>query len=345
MRILVLGGTAFLGRHFVEAALSHRHDVTLFTRGRRSVPWSAVNHLVGDRDPTHSPGLDALTEGTWDMVVDTSGYLPRCVRAGAELLHGRVGRYLYVSSISVYADPTTPGIDESGPLEELADPASEEINRDYGALKAACEREVQAVFGAQALIVRPGLIVGPHDPSDRFGYWVARFAAPELLGDRPAEAVVPTPPDRPIQVIDARDLAQWMLALVEDGTSGVFNACSPAGQWSMRDVIATARAAGEERVAPRWIDDTRLVAQDVTPWIGLPLWIPTTDPESAAFMSFDGSRAARAGLKLRALENTVRDTAEWLRARGADGAFGSVLSDVQERAILEADDDRPNWIS
>ena len=187
MRLLLLGGTQFLGRHVVEIALARGHEVTVFTRGRRSLPdelRNRVSALTGDRDPRVAPGLDALAQRKWDAVIDTSGYVPRVVDASAALLAPRIARYLFVSSISVYAKLDRPGLDESAPLAMLERPDSEDVPKDYGALKAACEAVVTRTFGPRATLVRPGLIVGPHDPTDRFAYWPARFVHPHLLGDR-----------------------------------------------------------------------------------------------------------------------------------------------------------------
>src|SRR5689334_23188611 len=171
MKLLVLGGTRFLGRHFVAAALDRGHAITVFTRGRTAVAWAArVDARTGDRDPFREPGLSSLQSGEWDAVVDTSGYVPRVVGASADLLRGRVGRYLFVSSLSVYARSDRPGLDEHAEVAQLEDPATEEVLAHYGALKAACEAAVRARFGLATTIVRPGLIVGPYDATDRFGY-------------------------------------------------------------------------------------------------------------------------------------------------------------------------------
>ena len=338
MKLLVLGGTRFLGRHAVDAALARGYDVTIFTRGRIAPPWGdRVRHLVGDRDPAKSPGLDALMEGDWDAVIDTSGYVPRCVQASAQALSARVRHCVFVSSLSVYAEPTAPGADESAPLAVLGDPASEEILRDYGALKAACEREVAAAFGeSRAALVRPGLIVGPFDGTDRFGYWVARFVHPNLLCARPDAIVVPSPRERPVQFIDARDLARFLLDLCEQRIAGTFNACSERGQWTMGMLVDALVAAREGR-APEvcWIDDATLLAASVEPWIGLPLWIPASDVASAGFMEVDCRRAHRAGLAERTLAATIADTAAWLAMRDNSGAWQHVLTAGSERALIE----------
>ena len=338
MRLLVLGGTRFLGRHCVDAALARGHDVTIFTRGVQPVPWGGkVTHLVGNRDPQMAPGLSALESGEWDAAIDMSGYVPRCVKASVAALEGRVGHYTFVSSISVYAEAGLRGRDESTPVATLDDPRSEDIGAHYGALKARCEDEVRAVFGRGTLVVRPGLIVGPHDPTDRFAYWVARFVCPDVLGARADAAVVPAPPDRAVQFIDARDLASWCLDMIEQRADGTFDACSTAGQWTMgalvEALVAAARSSGSS-VVPRWIDDELLLRHGVTPWTGLPLWIPATDEESAGFMEWSCARAAARGLRLRPLAQTVADTAAWLRERDQSGAWRNVLSAEKERALL-----------
>lgn len=339
MKLLVLGGTRFLGRHLVEAALAAGFEVTIFTRGVTPSPWeaAAVTHLVGNRDPRVDPGLAALGAGQWDAAVDMSGYVPRCVAAGAQRLAGRVAHYTFVSSMSVYADASRAGIDETAPVATLDDAASEDVEAHYGALKARCEDEIRAAFGDRALIVRPGLIVGPNDPTDRFAYWVARFLRPGLLGARPDGAVVPAPADRPIQFIDARDLAAWLLAAATTGTTGTFNASSPPGMWTMGALVDTlverVRASGGT-VAPRWIDDATLVGHGVEPWTGLPLWIPASDAESAGFMEFSSARAIAHGLRFRPLGETVDDTAAWLGARNADNAWRNVLSADKESELL-----------
>ena len=339
MKLLVLGGTRFLGRHVVDAALARDHDVTIFTRGRLAVPWTAgVRHLAGDRDPAVAPGLAALAGGAWDAVVDLSGYVPRCVRASSAALAGRAAHCVYVSSVSAYAEPVAPGADESAPLAVLDDPVSEDVPANYGALKAACEREVVAAFGAaRATFVRPGLIVGPHDPTDRFGYWVARFLASSLLGDRGGDVVVPGPRERPVQFVDARDLAAWLVVLAERREAGVFNAVNETGRWTMGALVdALLAAAGRAGRAPRplWIDDDTLVAAGVAPWTGLPLWLPASDPEFAGFMSIDGRRAHAAGLTERPLAETIDDTARWLAARDNAGAWQRVLTAEQEHALV-----------
>jgi 2'-hydroxyisoflavone reductase len=334
MKLLVLGGTRFLGRHVVEAALARADDVTIFTRGRQPVPWNNVTALVGDRDPRIAPGLAALEAGTWDAVIDCSGYVPRVVEASARLLASRVRRYLFVSSMSVYAKTDRPGLDERTPLIVLEDPQTEQVMEHYGGLKAACEAAVDRIFGSRATQVRPGLIVGPYDGSDRFGYWVARFVNPQLLGDRPVRAVVPAPPERPLQFVDARDLAAWMVDFAAADVAGTYNACSPAWQFRMSGLVKALAASGSAPPRPAWTDEDRLLAHEVVPWVGLPLWLPSTEADSAGFMTMDCTRAAQTGLAIRPLADTIRDTAQWLAARDNGAAWEHVLSADAERSLL-----------
>jgi 2'-hydroxyisoflavone reductase len=338
MKILVVGGTRFLGRHLVDAALARGHAVTIFTRGVQPVPSvERVRHVTGNRDPRIAPGLVTLAGAVWDAAIDLSGYVPRCVNASCAALEDSVGHYTFVSSASVYADVSRPGVDETAPVAKLDDPASEDIPAHYGALKARCEEEVRAAFGSRALVVRPGLIVGPFDPTDRFGYWVARFLVPALMGARDESAVVPGPPERFVQFIDARDLASWMVDLAERKAQGTFDACTPAGMWTMGSLVehlfTRGRAAGSKTVA-RWVDDETLIRHGVTPWTGLPLWIPSSDAESAGFMRLPCARAVANGLSFRSLDATIDDTAAWLRERDNSAAWRNVLSAAKEREIL-----------
>ncbi len=297
MRLLILGGTLFLGRHLVDAALAAGHEVTTFTRGR-TLPegQEGVRALIGDRDGD----LGALAQGEWDAVIDTSGYLPRVVRQSAELLAGRVGHYQFVSSVSAYS-PLDHRVREDSPLAELEDPASEEIQAHYGALKVACERVVQEVYGDRALVIRAGLVVGPHDPTGRFGYWVQRIA-------RGGEVLAPGSPDRRVQLIDARDLAAFHLRLAERRTGGVLNAAGPEPRPTMAELLAA--MPGDAELT--WVDDAFLLEQGVGEWEELPLWL--IDPDWRGMLDADVTAAVAAGLEVRPLEETARDTLTWLEA-------------------------------
>lgn len=303
MDLLVLGGTRFLGRHFADAALAAGHRVTLFHRGRTGADlFPNAEHVLGDRDG----GLAALAGRRWDAVIDCCGYVPRVVGASARALRGAAPHYTFVSSISAYAAPFVPGADESFPLATLADPAVEAITGEtYGGLKAACEREVQAAFGDAALIVRPGLIVGPHDPTDRFPYWPRRIA-------RGGTVLAPGAPSMPVQVIDVRDLAAWMLAMVERRRAGVFNAVGPREPLGLGAFLETARRALGSTARIEWVDEAFLLERGVEPWLGLPLWVTGED---LAQSQVSIAAALAEGLELRPLEATVRDTLAWDLAR------------------------------
>lgn len=323
MNLLILGGTRFLGRALTEAALAAGHRVTLFHRGRTGADlFPRAERVHGDRDG----GLGALAGRRWDAVADCCGYVPRVVGASAVALRDAVGAYAYISSISAYATPFTAGADESAPLAPLADPATEEVTGEtYGGLKAACERAVTEVFGARALVVRPGLIVGPHDPTDRFPYWPRRIA-------RGGDVLAPAPADLPVQVIDARDLAAWLLAMLERGAGGTFNAVGPERPLGMAECLA--RIADAVGGAPRfvWVDGAFLAAHGVEPWVGLPLWVTGDDVPVA---QVNGDRAHAAGLRCRPLEDTARDTLAWDLARPDAAREGSpVLAAAREAELL-----------
>jgi 2'-hydroxyisoflavone reductase len=320
VKLLVLGGTKFLGRHAVDAALDAGHDVTIFTRGQTNPElFPDVEHLVGDRDGK----LDALEGRSWDGVVDTSGYIPRIVRQSAELLRDAVGRYVFVSSISVYDDFSRP-VDESSPVAELEDPATEEIMEAYGALKAACESVVEEVYGARSARARAGLIVGPYDPTDRFTYWPRRIA---LGGD----VLGPGSPDAPVQFVDARDLARWLVELAFNGPGGTFNATGPAEPLTFRQLLDRARDAIGSDANVVWVDDQHVLDSEVQPWTELPLWLP--GDEYAGMARADIGRALAAGLTFRPLEETVVDTLTWDRSVPGDRP---TLAHDREQEILAA---------
>jgi 2'-hydroxyisoflavone reductase len=320
MKLLILGGTKFLGRHVVDAALAARHDVTIFTRGNTNPDlYPEVEHLTGDRDGD----LDALEGCTWDGVVDTSGYVPRILRQSAELLRDAVSRYVFVSSISVYADFSKP-VDESTAVAELEDPATEEITESYGALKAACEAVIDDVYGDRGANVRAGLIVGPFDPTDRFTYWPRRLAAGgDVLG--------PGDPDAPVQFVDARDLAVWLVKLALEGPGGTFNATGPAEPLTFADFLDRATAAIGSDANVTWVDDQKILDAGIEAWSELPLWLP--GDEYAGMARADASRAHDAGLTFRLLEETVVDTLAWDRTLDGDRP---TLSRDKERIALDA---------
>ncbi|TMJ95592.1 MAG: SDR family oxidoreductase [Actinobacteria bacterium] len=308
MKLLVLGGTLFLGRHVVEAALHRGDEVTIFTRGRTNPElFPKVERLLGDRDGD----LTALEGREWDAVVDTSGFAPRVVRASAELLRGAVEQYTFVSSGSVYAE-TPPGHDERTPVGTLDDPTVEEVTfATYGPLKALCEQVVADVFGGRGLSVRAGLIVGPYDPTNRFTYWLTRIADG-------GKVLAPEPRDQPVQFVHGRDLADWMLEMAEERGGGVFNATGPDRPLTLGSLLEQIRAATDGDAELVWADERFLLDEGVEPWGDLPLWLaPLAEPESAGFLTADASRAVAAGLAFRPLVETIRETLDWARS-GAD---------------------------
>jgi len=320
MKLLILGGTKFLGRHAVDAALAAGHDVTIFTRGKTNPDlYPEVEHLTGDRDGD----LTALEGHTWDGVVDTSGYVPRVLRQSAELLRDEVGRYVFVSSISVYADFSKP-MDESAAVAELDDPATEEVMEHYGALKAACETVIDEVYGDRGANVRAGLIVGPFDPTDRFTYWPRRIAAGgDVLG--------PGDPGAPVQFVDARDLAAWLVKLALAGPGGTFNATGPAEPLTFGELLERAAAAIGSDANVVWADEQTLIDAGIEGWTELPLWLPGDD--YAGMAQADTRRAREAGLTFRPLEETVVDTLAWDRTVEGDRP---TLTREKERIALDA---------
>jgi 2'-hydroxyisoflavone reductase len=300
MRILIMGGTAFVGRHIAQSAIDGGHEVTLFHRGKTGADlFPQATHLTGDRDDREGDArLAALGQGGWDAVIDVSAYVPRHVRELAAALDGRGGHYLFISSASVYKTPVAAGFTEDAPLAELDDPATEEITIDtYGGLKVACERAATELFGAGGrTVVRPTYVVGPHDYSYRFTYWVERLA-------RGGEVLAPGDPADPIQVIDARDMGSWIIDLVAAPVSGVFHAVSPAPPFGFGDMLEAIAA----RVAPAgtkltWVDSEFLLAEGVTDE-SLPLW-PGAD-DSRDINAADPAAAYAAGLAPRPLGDTV----------------------------------------
>ena len=321
MKLLVLGGTRFLGRHLVEAAKARGHAVTLFNRGRTAPGlFAGVEELRGEREGDLAP----LRGRAWDAVVDTCGYLPRLVRRSAQRLADAVGHYVFVSSISVYADAAAPALDEDAPRARLPAADCEDIAAHYGALKAACEDEVTACFGARALLIRPGLIVGPHDPSGRFTYWVRRVA-------RGGDVLAPASPECPVQFIDVRDLAAWIVDLIERGAGGAFNASGPAEPLTFAAFLDECRRALGATAQFVWPDAAFLASQGVSPWTDLPLY---AGKEGRGLNEASLARALSAGLRLRPLAETCLDTLAAADATPLRPGFG--LEAAREAALLQA---------
>ena len=297
MRTLIIGGTAFLGRHVAEAALGRGHELTLFTRGLHGADlYPEAERLRGDR----SEDVSALRDRDWDAVIDTSGYQPADVAASAAAVAESRAHYVFVSSVNAY--PAWPGepVDEDSPVWE-----SDED--DYGPNKAASERAAEAALPGRVASVRAGLIVGPHDGVFRLPWWVKRIAQGSVV---PA----PGPPSRPMQVVDARDLAVWMLDLAERRVAGAFNGTAPVGQTSMGELLGAAVEATRSGARLEWIPEEKLRAAGVEPWNELPLWAPGDEMAGAWRVGTD--KAAAAGLRCRPVAETVADVWAWLRGGG-----------------------------
>src|SRR5581483_3835326 len=307
MKLLILGGTVFLGRHVVDSALARGHEVTLFNRGQHNPElYPELEKLRGDRDGN----LSALVGRRWDAVIDPSGYVPRIVGTSARLLADAVEHYTFVSSISVYAEFATVGIDEHYPTATMPDSTSEDVMAHYGALKALSGQAAEAAMPGRVCHVRAGLIVGPHDPTNRFTYWPVRVA-------RGGDVLAPNGPAVPVQVIDSRDLAAWMVRMAERRHAGTFNATGPDRPLTLGAVLETCRQVSGSDARIVWADERFLLDRGVQPWMELPLWVSDA-PENAGFSRVDCRRAFAAGLTFRPLADTVRDTLAWEQTLPAD---------------------------
>jgi len=311
MKLLILGGTRFLGRHLVAAALARNHEVTLFNRGKHASP-AGVEMIRGDR---HTD-LAKLQGRRWDAVVDTSGMLPRAVKAAAHALSDSVDHYTFISTQNVYADVSIPGVSESAPLRTLT---SEELDEAYaidtsgepsygklyGGLKALCEQTTEEVIPDRVLTIRPGLIVGPDDYTDRFTYWVVRVA-------RGGEVLAPGRPDRFVQFIDVRDLADWTLSMIERNETGVYNAQGLPGRLTMGNVLEACKAISGSDASLTWASEEFLLRENVAAWTDMPLWLPEeAAPHLKGFMFINCDKALAAGLCFRSLNDTIAATLKW----------------------------------
>ena len=336
MRILVLGGTQFVGRALVDQAVSRGHDVTTFTRGRHGEPRPGAEALHGDR--TRRPDMLPLADRDWDAVIDTSVTAPAHVAASAGLLAGHAGHYSYVSSLSVYSGRPREPVTEESPTRECPPDAQGDVaSLGYGRLKSGSERAVAAAFPGRHLIVRPGLIAGPHDDVGRLPWWLARLA-------RGGRVLAPGDPGRPVRLTDARDLAGWMLDSVRRGITGVVNVPGPRGCTFgelMGACLAAARAGSGATAELIWAPDDVLLAADVAPYTDLPMWAPDI-PELAGTWEASGERATLAGMRYRPLADTVRDTWSWLVQDAA--AQARPVHDVARRAGIGLDPEREQAI-
>lgn len=306
MDILVIGGSVFLGRTIVEAAMARGHAVTTFNRGRTGtdVPGAAVVH--GDRED--KADLERLAAaGPWDAVIDVCGFTPRVVGDSVRALNGRAPTYAFVSSISAYEDWPKARVDEQSPRFACA-PDADETDGDYGILKAGCERAVESEFEGRVLVVQPGLILGPYENVGRLPWWLRRIAAG-------GPVLAPGDPDRPMQVIDARDLAVFILDRVEAGAEGRYLASGAPDNTTMGRFLADCVEATGSATELVWVDDDFLLAREVSPWTELPLWTPPTEDMAGVWQPVS-AKAAADGLVCRPVGETVADTWAWLKAAG-----------------------------
>jgi 2'-hydroxyisoflavone reductase len=327
MRILILGGTGFLGPALVRDARARGHKLTLFNRGKTNP------HLFPDLEQLHGDrkvDLSALRGRAWDAVIDTSGYVPAVVRRSAEQLRDGVGHYVFISTISVYDKPPPGGVDEAGAVGRLADETIEKVSGEtYGPLKALCEREAERAFAGRATAIRPGLIVGPDDPTDRFTYWPVRL-------DRGGEMLAPGAPanDR-IQFIDVRDLAAWTVAAVERRHVGVYNAVGPREPLTAGAFLEAGRKALGSNATPTWVPASFLEKHKVEPWSDMPVWVPSGG-EDGGMARVDSRRAIERGLAFRPAGETFRDTLAWWKAEPAErrATLRAGLSPEREAEVL-----------
>jgi 2'-hydroxyisoflavone reductase len=323
MDILIVGGTRFLGRALVESALEYGHQVTLFNRGNSNPEWFPhLEKLIGDRNQD----LSILAGHKWQSVIDTCAYYPRQVSHLLGALKGTIEHYTLISSISVYTDFSQPGLIETSPLATIQDNTTEEITGEtYGPLKGLCESTAQQNLPGQALIVRPGLIVGPFDPSDRFTYWPVRVA-------RGGEILCPDSPEWYTQIIDVRDLAEWIIHLVEKNVTGIFNATGPDYPLKFGEILETSRAITASNARFNWVDTQYLLNNEIEPWSDLPLWLP--GPENAGANQVNIQSALLTGLTFRPLATTIRDTLNWESTRPSDHTWRAGLSPEKELELL-----------
>jgi 2'-hydroxyisoflavone reductase len=329
-KILILGGTAFIGPHFIEQAQARGHEITMFNRGRSNTDlFPKVEKLVGNRFPDVDEGLQAIEAAIaggrrWDVVYDTSAYVPRVAKASAELLAKACDHYIFISTLSVFADRSV-DVSEDSPLGKLEDESEERVTgASYGPLKALCEQAVEAAMPGRAAIVRPGLIVGPGDTSDRFTWWPHRIA---LGGD----TLAPGFGENPIQVIDVRDLSRWAIQIAEEGTVGVFNAVGMASVITMEEFLHGCKIVLGSDNKFIWVDQQFLLDRDVRAYSEIPLWLPREDPP---YGTAQCQKAMAAGLSFRPLGATIRDTYDWAVAREGYERWRAGMAADREAKIL-----------
>jgi 2'-hydroxyisoflavone reductase len=334
LRILVLGGTGFTGPHQVRYAVARGHQVSVFNRGRRQADLpSSVEHLLGDRN---TGDLKSLEGKTWDVVIDVPTTLPFWVRDAGKVLQNSAQHYIFISTISTYADTSKPGMDEDTPLAQYEGPdamaeTQQTAGRLYGPLKVLSEKEAEKWFPGKTTVIRPGLIVGPGDPSGRFTHWPVRI-------DRGGEVLAPNSPQDPVQIIDARDLAEWIIRMAETPSPGIYNATGPTTPMPIGDMLNGIKSALNSNATFTWVPAAFLTQQEVRGWSHLPVWLEPTE-DSKGLLQVSIKRALDKGLKFRTLADTARATLEWYKSQPADRQvqlLGQSIKPEKEAAVLEA---------
>jgi 2'-hydroxyisoflavone reductase len=326
MNILILGGTRFLGRHLVEESISRGHEVSIFTRGKTNTElYPDIERLVGDRDGD----LSSLIGRNWDAVIDTSGYIPRVVNQTTSLLSSACNVYTFISSISVYKDFSHSGLTEENEVALLEDETVEEINGEtYGALKSLCEVEVKKSFPDRHIIIRPGLIVGPYDNTDRFSYW------PSRIGDG-GEVLAPGNQETPVQFIDVRDLASFIIQQLENKSVGTYHATGPKEMLTMGYFIRACQTELNPTASITWVGDKFLYEHGVKFWTDLPLYLPL-GINMDGFSTVNINKALQSGLTFRPLNETIRDTYEWSLTREEGYKYVAGITRDRESELLKS---------
>lgn len=341
MKILIIGGTKFLGRFLVEEGLKRNHEITLFNRGNNKEEFLHVEQIHGNRNTD----IDLLKKRKWDAVIDTCGYLPQSVEKSVNALSENIGQYVFVSTISVYKDFSKKDFNEDAEILSMTREEADVLTKDnesaimshYGELKALCEKELLKTITNKSLIIRPGLIVGPYDGSDRFTYWVNRV-------NEGGEVLSPGNPDRMVQFIDVRDLAKWTIHMVEKKGVGVFNATGIDKELTMSSLLHAIRRGVGSDAEFVWADDEFLLENGAGPWMELPLWIPEENPLSdgknmSGMLATNTDRALSHGLTFRSVEETAVDTLNWYQKNNSGQNMKAGMSKEKERLLLE------KWLS
>jgi 2'-hydroxyisoflavone reductase len=336
MKLLIIGGTRFLGRHLLTAARARDHEVTLFNRGNYPAE-PGVEMIHGDRH--NDADLAKLKRRRWDVVIDTCGHLPRTVRSAAEILSNSVDVYVFISSQNAYASVSVPGVDETFPRATLTTEQLDQANAIdtsgqpsygalYGGLKALSEQAAEEAMPNRVLIVRPGLIVGPYDYTDRLTYWVARVA-------RGGEVLAPGRPERFVQFINARDLGEWIVSMAERKAAGIYNTNFTPGQLTMQSVLEECKVASDSNASFTWASEDFLLRENVSAWSAMPLWLPEeAAPHLKGFMFINCDKAIAAGLRFRPLNETIRDTLTWYQTERSNEELKAGIAGDKEQALL-----------